>query len=230
MLNILEKFKAEEELLEQRKNGGIPYIILRLPDVVGPRDTTYRYWIYHMWVKVAPHLTYKPVIIPKFLKNYDNSFVYVEDVSSIIAHVAGPSFTNHEALDQAYNLAWHDKITMEHLLRTIEKHLKIPKQKFVLDDDTATMYLYPTVRGGTLNSTKAVKLLGWNPTPFDDAIRETVEFYEYVMSGDKYTRQRDEIIQIQSAQFYSDNKDRFYATLEKIYNINLSHFRPHDEL
>lgn len=42
------KLEAEEQLIIQRHNNytdgmpGIPYVILRLPDVLGPRDTTYR--------------------------------------------------------------------------------------------------------------------------------------------------------------------------------------------
>jgi len=44
------KMDAEHELVVQRHNHtddgrpGIPYVILRLPDVLGPRDTTYRFW------------------------------------------------------------------------------------------------------------------------------------------------------------------------------------------
>jgi len=42
------KLEAEEQLVIQRRSNhtdgrpGIPYVILRLPDVLGPRDTTYR--------------------------------------------------------------------------------------------------------------------------------------------------------------------------------------------
>lgn len=47
------KLRVEEELLRQRQDGGFPFIILRLPDVIGPRDNTYRWWIYQLWIKVC---------------------------------------------------------------------------------------------------------------------------------------------------------------------------------
>ena len=34
-----------EEYLECQSKNGIPYICLRLPDVIGPRDSTNRFWL-----------------------------------------------------------------------------------------------------------------------------------------------------------------------------------------
>jgi len=83
------KMEAEEQLVIQRYNHtdellGIPYVILRLPDVLGPRDTTYRFWLYQLWVRLAAVLPDHPVTIPKFLVNQKNSFVYVDDVSKVV--------------------------------------------------------------------------------------------------------------------------------------------------
>ena len=47
-----QKLRAEEELSRLRQEGGFPFIIIRLPDVIGPRDNTYRWWIYQLWIKV----------------------------------------------------------------------------------------------------------------------------------------------------------------------------------
>lgn len=43
------RLEAEEALMQQRMDGGFPFVILRLPDILGPRDTTYRlaYHVYH---------------------------------------------------------------------------------------------------------------------------------------------------------------------------------------
>ena len=217
--------------MKQRENeGGIPFVILRLPDVLGPRDTTYRFWIYQLWIKLAPILSSQPVTIPKFLVNYDNSFVYVDDVASIIQNLTQPAMPTVEAVDQAFNLAWHENITVEQLLRTIEEELGIEKQVFKIDEESNTMYLYPTVRIGPIDSSKAKNLLGWNPTPFKDAIHETVKFYEEAIASEKFQTQRDEIIQVQSAQLYVKDRETFYVAAEKSYKLNLSHFRVHDEL
>ena len=98
------KLEAEEELVTQRYNHsderlGIPYVILRLPDVLGPRDTTYRFWLYQLWVRLAAVLPERPVTIPKFLVDQENSFVFVDDVAKVVVDAveAGPndqSFTD----------------------------------------------------------------------------------------------------------------------------------------
>jgi len=82
--------EAEEELVSQRRNShvdglpGIPYVILRLPDVLGPRDTTYRFWLYQLWVRLGAVLPQHPVTVPMFLLDQKNSFVYVDDVAKVV--------------------------------------------------------------------------------------------------------------------------------------------------
>ena len=78
------KLQAEEELSQQRQNGGFPYFILRLPDVIGPRDTTYRWWIYQLWVTLADKVKESPLVVPKFLDDYPMSFVYSQDVAKAV--------------------------------------------------------------------------------------------------------------------------------------------------
>jgi len=93
------KLEAEEELIDQRRNHsdddgrpGIPYVILRLPDVLGPRDTTYRFWLYQLWLRLAPVLPGRPVAVPPFLVDQKNSFVFVDDVAKVVVDAveAGP--------------------------------------------------------------------------------------------------------------------------------------------
>lgn len=225
------KLQAEEELIKQRKDakGGIPYVIFRLPDVLGPRDTTYRFWIYQLWIRMASKLPKQPVVIPKYLANYKISFVYVDDVAKAIVEAIEPS-SREAVLDQVFNLAWPEIVTLPQLLQNIEAELGIEKQKFNMDNDSINVYFYPTGRTGPLDPSKALKALKWSPKPWKEAIAETVRFYNEALTGEKFKTQRDEIIQIQAMQFYDDDKLQFYNALEKEYNISLSHFKPHDEL
>jgi len=51
------------------------------------------------------------------------------------------------------------------------------------------------------------------------------------MKEARWQKQRDEIIQIIASQLYSDNRELLYEALEKIYDVDLRHFRPRrDEL
>ena len=43
-------YKLKNEIINLKKNS-FPYIILRLPDVIGPYDDTHRYWVYYKWIR-----------------------------------------------------------------------------------------------------------------------------------------------------------------------------------
>ena len=81
------RLEAEEILYIQRLDGGFPFVILRLPDIVGPRDTTARWWLYHLWVRLAAADPMRPIQTPEFLSQYAISLVYSEDVADIIANM-----------------------------------------------------------------------------------------------------------------------------------------------
>lgn len=249
------KLEAEEELVKQRSPPasdkpdapkqdptGIPYVILRLPDVLGPRDTTYRFWVYQLWIKVAFKLPRRPVVVPEFLLGYNNSFVHVDDVARTVVDIVDqatkvPSAAAAESiLDEVFNLAWPQNITLDGLLRDIESVLNkddadVEKLPFKTDGE-ANLYLYPTVRRGPIDSSKAVAALGWRPTEWRTAIQSTVEFYEQVIKDPKRLTQRDEIVQIVGAQLFPGNweeREEFYTVLENLYGIDLAHFRPKRE-
>ena len=87
------------------------------------------------------------------------------------------------------------------------------------------------MRCGPIDVSKAEKYLHWTPTVWTKAIQSTVQFYEKAMTDARWQTQRDEVIQIITSQLYSDNREPAYEALEKVYNIDLTHFRPRrDEL
>ena len=103
------KLEAEDELVAQRHNHsdgvpGIPYVILRLPDVLGPRDTTYRFWLYQLWLRLASVLPTRPVIIPEFLVDQKNSFVFVDDVARVVSDAVEAGPDNDSFADQVVSI------------------------------------------------------------------------------------------------------------------------------
>ncbi len=48
----LGKLEAEEVLAAWQPRSSWAYVFLRVPDVVGPRDTSYRWWLYQLLIKV----------------------------------------------------------------------------------------------------------------------------------------------------------------------------------
>ena len=50
--SLFDRLASEEVLIA----SGLPYVILRCGDLIGPRDTTYRWWQYQViWHLILPH-------------------------------------------------------------------------------------------------------------------------------------------------------------------------------
>jgi len=60
------------------KNIGFPFVCLRLPDVIGPYDSTCRLWAYVMWIK---EMNSKPIHTQPDSRRDKLSFVYSKDVA-----------------------------------------------------------------------------------------------------------------------------------------------------
>lgn len=217
------KLEAEEALIQQRLEGGFPFVMLRLPDVIGPRDTTYRFWMYQIWTRLASVMDDHPVLIPHFLDNYPISFVYSEDVSKVILQVTemGPQIR-----DQVINLAYENSIALQGFLDDVIEALGIEKKPYVIQDAAASqhLYFYPSVRKGPVSVEKATSLLRWSSTPWEEVIRTSVSFYEAAMTNNTFQQQRDDVIQVLANYIFADNRDRYFKALEDVYKIDLRHF------
>ena len=81
------KLEAEEKLIEVAGREGFSFLSLRLPDVLGPRDSLERFWAYQMWLQFIDHVNpdgNHELEIPTFYYNRQTSYVYVKDVARFI--------------------------------------------------------------------------------------------------------------------------------------------------
>ena len=228
-----DKRPVENELRRQSAADGFSHVIFRLPDVLGPRDTTHRWWIYQLWVKLSPEFPNKPIIVPKYLQNYEMSFVFVDDVAQLLVDILLDDEMNVKAANNVFNLALEQTVTGEQLFRDIGKELQLKDISITISDDpdTTHFYVYPSVRRGPISTDKAKNVLGWKSSPWREVVAHTVTFYEMAMTRDEFQKQRDEIVQIITTQLYSDENFRHYQVLEKLYGIDLGHFsKKHSEL
>ena len=51
-----DKLSCEEILIQQQERGGFPWVSLRFADVIGPRDTSPRWFFYHIWIKLYTNI------------------------------------------------------------------------------------------------------------------------------------------------------------------------------
>ncbi|KAK3747108.1 hypothetical protein RRG08_046495 [Elysia crispata] len=209
------KLSCEEVLARHRADGsGPPYISLRLPDVVGPRDSTYRWWIYQLWMTLRPFLE-KDVIVPARLVERPMSLVYVEDVAATILQLVqgrneykSTPPSEGPPLDQAYNLALRESPTLFQLLKDMREALNLSDSVTIkTDGGEETMYLYPSVNAGPVSIGKAEKYLGWSPTAYSTVVKETVEYYEKAISKMYLDHPRRHMIHTMQTYFTSKPYD-----------------------
>ena len=183
-----QKLACEEVLENERQLHDINYISLRLPDVIGPRDTTNRFWNYQMWL-----LTYqlKSSLGPVHLNPNENkpiSFAYSEDVTDLIVKLLHADL---ELYNEAYNVAV-ETVTLGDFLEIMADALGI--DVVFNRTDEANIHLYPSVTRGPVNTTKISEKLNWKPSPLKMAVKASCEFYQRAMSIPQFEKRRDSIL------------------------------------
>ena len=107
------KLSCEEALsYYQRNKDGFPWVSLRLADVIGPRDTTNRWWTYQMWVKFFPEIN-NPIFMPAHVADKIESLTYVEDVARAVLDVIDKG---EEVWNNAYNIAMEEEFSLANIL------------------------------------------------------------------------------------------------------------------
>ncbi|KAF0289396.1 Chloroplast stem-loop binding protein b, chloroplastic [Amphibalanus amphitrite] len=144
---------AVEEALEA---AGVPYTALRLPDVLGPRDTSRRWWVHQAWLQHAP-LVGRPVPVSAAVAGRTTSYVFAPDVARAVRRVM--------ELEIATELGGF-KHPLTELTDDPARHGLLPSV-----DDTL-----PSVTRGPVSIARARRELGFEPTPWPQVLRETVQF------------------------------------------------------
>ena len=93
-------------MIESASVDHFAYVILRLPDVIGPRDSTNRFWLYQMmlqYIAADTRRTKHEILIPKAIYSTKTSYVYVKDVARVIQQlICSPNC--HQFYNQVFNI------------------------------------------------------------------------------------------------------------------------------
>ncbi|EDO45856.1 predicted protein [Nematostella vectensis] len=208
-----EKLACEEALRAQRKAGGFPYVVLRLPDVVGPRDGSFRFWTYQLWVQTHKAIEH-PVHLPQGVSNRPFSLVHVEDVANAVEKILE---IGNKAYDQAINLAFEEHFTLKDLLESIGREVRVTDITWLTDEETA-WHTYPTVMQGPLDINRAKTLLDWKPMAWADSLASLTKYYEEAMTS-KHLREEKEMVLADFMEYHvpEEKSEVFLRALSNIY-------------
>lgn len=113
---------------------------------------------------------------------------------------------------KSFNLCFNEGITMLELLQMTCKRMFAEGVKFIHERDLYRngKFFLPSAECGTLSNERAVELLGWKPTPIEDALGTTVDFFMGANVNPKYDKEHKECVNKFSSvvAFYTNNKGR----------------------
>ena len=170
---------AVEEALSA---AGVPYTALRLPDVLGPRDTSRRWWVHQAWLQHAA-LVGRPVPVSASVAGRTTSYVFARDVARAVRRVIELVSAGRPATG-AFNLSLGRDFTLPQLLQEMAAELGgLAGPLTELTDDPARHGLLPSVDDtlpsvtrGPVSIARARRELGFEPTPWPQVLTETVNF------------------------------------------------------
>lgn len=156
--------------MANREAGGCNFLIVRLPDVIGPRDTTERIWFYILWIQLFEFIKV-PIYIPKHVQSFKSSYVYVKDVVRAILHL-----TNNGFKDDVFNVGFEETLTLHEFLMLLASEMgrsNVVKFDFTADD---SYNVFPSVTRGPVDIMK-LKSTGFQPTNIKEAIHVMLIFH-----------------------------------------------------
>ncbi|CAF1260799.1 unnamed protein product [Adineta steineri] len=174
-----KKLKIEEYLSQwqSKSNDNWFYVILRLPDVLGPRDSTDRWWFYQMWIQFYSSIQ-KTLEISTNLRS---SYVYVNDVARYITHILSITFLDSSTIfyNQILNIGCTEIVSINDLLSMIIDELNLNTLHIPIKYNPNTEAdFFPSVTRGGINISKALSnQFNWKPTPLKQVVRETIQWY-----------------------------------------------------
>jgi len=218
-----EKLGGEEVLVNQAvmdedgDGDSFPYVILRYADVIGRRDATDRFATYVMWAMLQqmppadPDDIPNPAPVPDFHVPNNilerSSITYVSDATqSILSSIYMPDSWN-----EAYNIASAQIFNVTNAIEMIATSVytsqyqnKINyKPKVIKVDADDGIAMYPSVTRGPVNIEKAITKLKFRPTPMNQIISNTVDWYLEIFESD--LNYRDVVIEEWEDNLFQDS-------------------------
>jgi hypothetical protein len=113
------------------------------------------------------------------------------------------------------------------LLHGIMNSLEVEDVDISENSEEEGFHLFPSVKLGPIDTTKARRLLNWNPTSWIDVLDHTVHFYEEAILEKKFDVARKDVIRT-IQQHFSHDSAKIMRGLKHEYGVTFD--SAHDEL
>ncbi len=174
------KLECEEYLLDKAAKTGFCYVVLRISDVIGPRDSTERFWFYQMWLEYLSSLDVaaRPELIVHIPDQYfetRTSYTYVADIAKCVRLLLDKAVRN-EVFNVSCSGAGASLVEFHRALAAalrpgLEERLRFAR-------GGGDVHVLPSVaRAGGTSSERLFEVTGFRGVSLRVAVEETVGFY-----------------------------------------------------
>jgi len=235
------KLEAEEVLQALQPASSWSYVFLRIPDVVGPRDTSYRWWFYQILLKLQSRTQVPVPYVQEDRDGRQMSLVYVKDVARAILqvlangdeHDSNMSKRKASVKNTALNLAHYETWTFPQIMECIAQEVaenmsassQPPQLRFPLLFALNRTTDFPSVKRGPISTLRARTLLGWEPTPWLEILHKTVEYFESeaVWQDARFVKEREGVLRMALQQVAKyDKQEEFLSAIRDVYELDVS--------
>ena len=139
----------------------------------------------------------------------EESITYVEDAAEMIVKTLelGPKVWN-----QAYNIATENPQTLKNFIIKMASIMNITITE--TDGNDNNLFMYPTVFSGPMDVSKAKSKLGFQPTNFEDALKNSIEWYDHEFNSN-YDYREEMIADIMARIVPKEKRDKVYLAVDR---------------
>lgn len=170
------KLKCEEYLIDKSNEQQFSYIILRLADVIGPRDSTERFWLIQMYLEYLNFKNSSQIEISNEYFNKKTSYVYVYDVAKVILSILKSNIKN-----EIFNIGFDVNLSINELYQKMATVIDSNFNLNFIQTNKDINHPFPSVNK-SININKIKRILNFEPTSIEQALNETIQFYKNAYS------------------------------------------------
>ena len=139
----------------------------------------------------------------------EESITYVEDAAEMIVKTLelGPKVWN-----QAYNIATENPQSLHSFIQKMATIMNVTISQ--TDGNDNNLFMYPTVFSGAMDVSKAKSKLGFQPTNFEDALKNSIEWYDHEFNTN-YDYREEMIADIMARIVPKEKRDKVYLAVDR---------------
>ena len=140
----------------------------------------------------------------------EESITYVEDAAEMIVKTL--ELGQPKVWNQAYNIATENPQTLKNFIQKMASIMNVSISQ--TDGNDNNLFMYPTVFSGPMDVSKAKSKLGFQPTNFKDALKNSIEWYDHEFNSN-YDYREEMVADIMARIVPKEKRDKVYLAVDR---------------